>query len=101
MHCIELSNRSSFVAFDTTASHSTLSNRLLVVFSLANSSLTKRNSRLAAGLIQSDGKGSYIIRVTGIWNKDYFKALARIHEEAEKNGLRVAECAPRWMIHHS
>jgi aflatoxin B1 aldehyde reductase len=35
------------------------------------------------------------------WNEDYFKALSGIREAAEKHSLIVAECALRWMMHHS
>lgn len=35
------------------------------------------------------------------WNDAYFDALDLLRPVAEKHGLTVAECALRWMTHHS
>lgn len=35
------------------------------------------------------------------WNEEYFDALDLLRAVAEKHGLSEAECALRWMVHHS
>lgn len=35
------------------------------------------------------------------WKEEYFTALERLREEAGKEGLSEAECALRWLNHHS
>lgn len=35
------------------------------------------------------------------WNEQYFNALDLLRPVAKKHGLTEAECALRWMTHHS
>ncbi|QDS68303.1 hypothetical protein FKW77_010668 [Venturia effusa] len=35
------------------------------------------------------------------WNEEYFDALDLLRPVAEKHGFSEAECALRWMVHHS
>lgn len=38
---------------------------------------------------------------TRYWNEEYFKALDILRPVAKQHGLTEAECALRWMTHHS
>lgn len=35
------------------------------------------------------------------WNETYFEALERLRTVSSKHGLSEAECALRWLVHHS